>query len=391
MQRLVSLSLDITERCNLNCSHCAISENSYRKRANELQRNEISFTDICRIIDKARQLGCRDIVIGGGEPFLHPDIFKILEIIARNKMHCAILTNGTLLNDDNVSKLAELKFWISYIRVSLDNADQEKFDTHRGGIGLFEKVKEGINKLKDKGFNLGIGMSLIPSNINEIGDVISLAAELVDFVRVVPVMPIGRALKFNIDEDFWVDALSEITKALINLDREYSSEYMPIPTSFNEIFMKFCQCCPAGIITCTVSSDGYVRICPGMYILSEEHSWKRHSLIEIWQDIIQSVMNIRMNYLPNIIKGRCRTCSQFMYCRGGCLVEMAQGTENLATYQPVCIASVIERSFADRLGEPNFRKLLSGCLSRQNFNLEMGINPCMRSSPLWVYPFIGHS
>ena len=60
--------LDLTYRCNLNCRHCwlRLPENAGEKS------NELGFSEIRRLADEARELGCRRWSISGGEPMLAP-------------------------------------------------------------------------------------------------------------------------------------------------------------------------------------------------------------------------------------------------------------------------------------------------------------------------------
>lgn len=61
--------LEITSKCNLRCLHC------YNESG--ILKNEISFELFKRLIDEFDEKP--DITFSGGEPLLHPDIWKMLE------------------------------------------------------------------------------------------------------------------------------------------------------------------------------------------------------------------------------------------------------------------------------------------------------------------------
>lgn len=80
--------LEITDACNLNCPFC-----TYEKGH--------SFMSLDKIEDYIRQIKpfCSYIYLHIlGEPLLHPDFEKILEVLDANKMNLQLVTNGTLLD-----------------------------------------------------------------------------------------------------------------------------------------------------------------------------------------------------------------------------------------------------------------------------------------------------
>lgn len=76
-----------TNLCNLNCSFCSC--------ANRNKKDCLSIEDIRKVITEAVDLGCKAVTIsGGGEPTLHPEFNKILEILFLNKLAVGMATNG---------------------------------------------------------------------------------------------------------------------------------------------------------------------------------------------------------------------------------------------------------------------------------------------------------
>ena len=82
------LGLQITNKCNLNCSHCITS--SYSKLS-----DLINFDNIKKTVHDSANLGIDKLCISGGEPFLYLDHCKsILNLAKNNNIHCSIITNG---------------------------------------------------------------------------------------------------------------------------------------------------------------------------------------------------------------------------------------------------------------------------------------------------------
>ena len=83
-----SLSVHITENCNMNCSHCYISKENRKK-----------VIDIPRAVEAIKKIDPEFIMFYGGEPLLYPQ--KIKEIInAFPEKNFAIHTNGTIYNEE---------------------------------------------------------------------------------------------------------------------------------------------------------------------------------------------------------------------------------------------------------------------------------------------------
>lgn len=66
-------NIDLTYRCNNNCRHCWLWIPSDAKE----KENELSFGEIKRIVDEAKNMGCQSWSISGGEPMLRPDFIDI--------------------------------------------------------------------------------------------------------------------------------------------------------------------------------------------------------------------------------------------------------------------------------------------------------------------------
>src|SRR2546422_812159 len=93
---------EITCRCNLRCVMC------YTDCFNrpDLIRNELSTSEILRIMDELAAAGCLDLVLTGGEPLARPDFFDIYERAKENGFLTTLFTNGTLITETVAHRLA---------------------------------------------------------------------------------------------------------------------------------------------------------------------------------------------------------------------------------------------------------------------------------------------
>jgi len=129
-----------TAKCNLKCVGCY---------AFEYQKNSLPFEVVDRVLNEAKELGIHFITISGGEPFIWPHLFKILE--KHNDMFFQIYTNGTLINEQVAKRLSELGNAAPAISVE----GFEKKTDERRGKGTFQKIMKAMDNLKKHGVLFG--------------------------------------------------------------------------------------------------------------------------------------------------------------------------------------------------------------------------------------------
>ncbi|MBN2881381.1 radical SAM protein [Candidatus Woesearchaeota archaeon] len=105
------LTLEITNNCSLNCIHCSTQANS---RNNEY----FSMDEIKHYLDMFPDFNV--VRLSGGEPFNHPNLVEICELIKANNRNIVILSSGVQHNKPlDESKLIQLKGTIDEIVFSM--------------------------------------------------------------------------------------------------------------------------------------------------------------------------------------------------------------------------------------------------------------------------------
>ena len=131
--RINSFIFGITNRCNLRCSSCY---NSYQWELD----NELSIEEMKRMVDEVIPFLSYGFSISGGEPFCRKaELFELLEYVSLKapNLNIGIVTNGTLITEDDVKRLAEVKNLT--VQVLLDGITKEAHEFNRGK-NTFEKV-----------------------------------------------------------------------------------------------------------------------------------------------------------------------------------------------------------------------------------------------------------
>lgn len=107
--------IDICNKCGLGCIMCPFY--SHLDPSDTRGQRDKTWEEKCISIDKFRSLLDDAIPInvkslwicGGGEPFLHPDVFSMINIVKSAGLDCAVFTNGIHLDRKKIRSLSEMK------------------------------------------------------------------------------------------------------------------------------------------------------------------------------------------------------------------------------------------------------------------------------------------
>ncbi len=142
------MTFAVTYRCQCQCVHCSAGRH-FKQGTPELTTEEAK-----QLIDDSQKLGVTILAFTGGEPLLREDIYELIAHVDQRKALPVMFTNGLLLNDENVEKLAKAGMYSVF--VSLDSPNPKEHDSLRKMPGIFETAVNGIRKLNEKGILVGI-------------------------------------------------------------------------------------------------------------------------------------------------------------------------------------------------------------------------------------------
>ena len=179
--RLTSLVVEITNRCNLKCIMC--SHHKGMKRAPK----DLEFNLLKKIISDTHRYIETICISHVGEPFINPDIFKIIDYIKKNGQRVIIFTNGTLLNEEKMLKLLQLK--VDVLNFSIDGSS-ELYESIRGWS--YDDIKKKVLKFVElrnkfnKDTKVNIVMVIFEENEKEIKNFTNYWEKFVDAVKYLP-------------------------------------------------------------------------------------------------------------------------------------------------------------------------------------------------------------
>ena len=122
------LTIELTNICNLHCSYCLRDEDAlYHSPAHYLAPELLE-----KIIVQAREvMGITNLVFTGGEPTLHPQFDRLLEMGASKGLQVGFVTNGWHFERVWPAVLAQ-RASIASIGFSLDGVTRDAHDYWRG-------------------------------------------------------------------------------------------------------------------------------------------------------------------------------------------------------------------------------------------------------------------
>jgi radical SAM protein with 4Fe4S-binding SPASM domain len=165
-------SLELTFRCNLRCVHCYLGQD----RNGIPGQTELTYTEICDILDQIVDEGCLWLLLTGGEPLLRSDCLDIYTYAKRKGLLVSLFTNGTLITPRIADCLAE---WHPFVvEITLYGRTQETYERITGVAGSHARCMRGIDLLLDRGVQLRLKTMLMTLNKHELYDIKEYAESL---------------------------------------------------------------------------------------------------------------------------------------------------------------------------------------------------------------------
>ncbi len=156
LRTLETLWFNTGTLCNITCRNCYIESSPKNDRL-----VYITLGDVRPYLDEIERdgLGTSEIAFTGGEPFMNPDMFPILEECLARGFKVLVLTNAMKPMQRHKKKLLELKQRSGgerlTLRISLDHFSADRHEEERG-IDTFAPAIEGLRWLSESGFNIAV-------------------------------------------------------------------------------------------------------------------------------------------------------------------------------------------------------------------------------------------
>ena len=140
--RLLSMEIELSLRCNFRCSYCYVPHDAYFD-------NELSLDEIFEVIIQAKALGAGKIILLGGEPSIYPHIREVIEFLKSHHLETEMFTNGTGITPD-FSR--ELRAAGVRVVLKMNSFDEARQDALAGKKGAFHIIHNALGNLKAAGY-----------------------------------------------------------------------------------------------------------------------------------------------------------------------------------------------------------------------------------------------
>ncbi len=314
--QLEQVYFSLTHRCNLNCIHCSVDAK------NLLEDDFFNTKQIKDIIDKIVECNPKAIIFTGGEPLVRKDFLEILKYTSQKYTGTiSLMTNGTLINDENVHDLIG---YIQNIDISIDGIDEETCSLVRGK-GVYSKVIESVKLLQRNGFSK-ISLSMVFGENNYYLKTEFLNQNKILGTRAVPRVftAIGRGEK---SKEFFLNKNGDSDKEKEN-------------NNLTEIKKTIHSCsCGAGYKEILINYDGSIYPCN--LLTGDKYKICNVNDIGSIKDFFTNINLRKSNAFHNLnciqpdIFDRCKNCNVNIFC-WTCLHELDLIKENCDRFDNRC-------------------------------------------------------
>lgn len=340
---------NLIRRCNLKCKHC------YAVSADHDFPGELSTEQINATMDDLKDYRVPVLILSGGEPLLHPDIFDISRRAKDKGFYVGLSTNGTLIDEQMIGRIAETDY--NYVGISLDGVG-ETHDKFRGETGAFDASLKGVRLCVENGIKVGLRFTITQDNASELPALLRLAEEEgVGKFYLSHLNYAGRGNK-NRGDDAHHLMTRDAMDYLFDMAWRYARDHMDreIVTGNNDadgVYLyywvkdNFPEHAPhirsklvewggnaSGINIANIDNLGNVHP-DTMWAHYTLGNVKKRPFSEIWEDTSDPVM-AGLKALPRAISGRCGGCRYFDICGGNTRVRAHQLTGDPWAEDPGC-------------------------------------------------------
>jgi len=340
---------NLIRRCNLTCKHC------YTTSANINFPGELSTAEIYQVMDDLKDFKVPVLILSGGEPLLHPDIFVISRRARKMGFYVALSTNGTLITAENINQIADIGY--QYIGVSLDGigATHDKFRQQKGS---FAASMAGIHLCRQKDIKAGIRFTLTQDNAQDFPAMLQLVDnEDIDKFYLSHLNYGGRGNKNRQNDAAFKltrEVMEQLFEACLRWERQgvqrevvtgnndadavfflhWVREHFPAQTGHIQSKLEQWGGNASGVNVANIDNLGNVH--PDTF-------WWHYGLgnvrnrpfSQIWQDTSDPLM-AGLKSTPRPLKGRCGECHYQSICNGNTRVRAQQIYQDPWQEDPGC-------------------------------------------------------
>jgi len=282
----INIEFDLSNRCNLRCRHCDFAHT-----------HDGVVMERALILNALRQLadcGVRAVTFtGGGEPTTNPHFALAARTAHELGMDVGVYTNGT-----NWYAISDALDCLTWLYISLDEADAESFQNMKG-LNRLAAVLDNATRWAKRDVTMGLGFLLHGDNWRNTTDMVALGVGVgASYVQFRPMV--------GLQDYSWVpDALVSLGKwddGFVYVSRQRFVDMMAHQAG--EWRRCYTRCRASALVPC-IGAGGEVWVCPNTRGLRPLGNLHDESFADIWG-----------RRQPQMVGGDCR-----VVCRNHALNE----------------------------------------------------------------------
>ena len=302
----ICLTWELTYACNLQCVHCLSSSGRRDPR-------ELTTVEAEAVIDELGRMQVFYINIGGGEPTIRPDFWRLVAYAVDHGVGVKFSTNGSKIDDHVAGRLASMDH--VDVQISIDGADATTND-HIRGEGSFATAVAAMEHLHAAGFGeFKISVVMTRHNISQVDELEVMAERYGAQLRLTRFRPSGRGV------DSWHELhptdhqQRDLYRWLLDRPDVLTGDSFFHLSALGEPLPGL-NLCGAGRVVCLIDPIGDVYACP--FLLHDEflagNVRDEGGFERVWRqsDLFRELRE------PHSA-GACASCGHFDACQGGCM------------------------------------------------------------------------
>lgn len=163
----VTVVFQVTDRCMFDCVHCYETHGS---------KEELSLTEIERILGELAGLGTMFVTFTGGEFFMRRDADDILRAARRHKFAVKLLTTGLHIDDRRADLIRDLG--AIQVDMSFYSSEAHVHDAITRVGGSWQKTLLAARRLRARRVIVTLKTPLMAANVSTLPEFLHLAADL---------------------------------------------------------------------------------------------------------------------------------------------------------------------------------------------------------------------
>ncbi|WP_161496624.1 radical SAM/SPASM domain-containing protein [Clostridium thermosuccinogenes] len=329
----ISVSYDITKRCNLNCKHCYNNISEEDDYLDSIEKMNL-------LVDKLAELNIIEVTLCGGEPLISDYILEIVRKLKSRDIAIRIITNGIML-DSYIEDFVELLDDKDVIQISIDEPLHITLDQRYHSQNIKAKVYNNLSVVAKKLENVIANITPTKLNQSHIVDIVTDCADHnAKYISSTPYIPIRGEKADLIKPDY--SYLYFVEKKIVEICKKRNINYLggisghPCQQRGHiEVSSELRTCkyrsCDAARTNMHISSNG--SIFPCVFFQNEDFviSDIRNDSNKILNDFK------KFNLLENVIlPEKCQNCDRLAICNGGCVGLIYSRTGSILNVDPRC-------------------------------------------------------